>query len=251
MNNQDRTISIIALILLIPLAVWGYFYWKQYGDTGLNYFLGGLVTLSLYSILYRENPIYRFVEHVYLGLAAGYGVVIIWTQVLRNMWYDPIVKDGQWLWLWVLPLAILAYFVFSRKHSWMARIPLVILSGFAAGQTFQAFAQQYFPQIRNSFKPLKPTMTTLINPNPSPDTLSISGAINNIIFMLTLLAVLTYFLFSFEQKHKGIKKLALSGRWLIMIGFGAIFGSTIMTRFALLVDRMYFILIEWLRIKPA
>jgi hypothetical protein len=31
-----------------------------------------------------------------------------------------------------------------------------------------------------------------------------------------------------------------------MIGFGAIFGSTVMMRFALLIDRMYYIWIEWL-----
>jgi hypothetical protein len=32
-----------------------------------------------------------------------------------------------------------------------------------------------------------------------------------------------------------------------MIGFGAIFGSTVMMRFSLLIDRMYFIWIEFLR----
>ena len=31
-----------------------------------------------------------------------------------------------------------------------------------------------------------------------------------------------------------------------MIGFGAIFGNTVMTRFTLLIDRMYFVWIEWL-----
>jgi hypothetical protein len=32
-----------------------------------------------------------------------------------------------------------------------------------------------------------------------------------------------------------------------MIGFGAIFGSTVMMRFTLLIDRMYFIWIEFFR----
>jgi len=30
-----------------------------------------------------------------------------------------------------------------------------------------------------------------------------------------------------------------------MIGFGAIFGSTVMARFALVIDRMFYIAIEW------
>jgi hypothetical protein len=41
------------------------------------------------------------------------------------------------------------------------------------------------------------------------------------------------------------------GRWLLMVGFGAIFGTTMMTRFVLFIDRAYFLLIEWLRLgKP-
>ncbi|MBL8059871.1 MAG: hypothetical protein JNK63_04045 [Chthonomonas sp.] len=72
-----------------------------------------------------------------------------------------------------------------------------------------------------------------------------SQAISNIIFLLTLLSVLTYFLFSFEQKGKFINGFTRLGRWLLMVGFGAIFGSTVMGRFALLIDRMYFVIIEF------
>ncbi len=250
MKLTDRTIGIIAVICLIPISFGAYLYYLRFGQNGLNIFLGGLVTLAVYSTLYRENPIYRFVEHIYLGLAAGYGVVIAWSEVLSTQWYDPIFKQHQWLWLWILPLAIMAYFVFSKKHSWISRIPLVILSGFAAGTIFQGFVSQYFPQIQDSFKSLRPTVYTLQNPDPSPAAhiLSISGAINNAIFLITLTSVLTYFFFSFEHKKKAIRGYAQVGRWLMMIGFGAIFGSTIMTRFALLVDRMYFILIEWMHL---
>lgn len=252
MSRQDRTLGITALILIIPIAICGYLYYRHHGPAGLNIFLGAIGTLALYSLLYRENPIYRFFEHVYLGLSAGYLVVMAWTDVIGPKWYEPVFQEGHWLWLWVLPLALLSYFVFSRKHGWISRIPLVMLAGFAAGQGFQAFSKQYFGQIRDSFKPIWPTMARLSNTNPTPDTLSISGAINNVIFLVTLFAVLTYFLFSFEQKSKPIRSLSQLGRWLIMIGFGAIFGSTIMTRFALLVDRMSFLLIEWLHLgKPA
>ena len=32
-----------------------------------------------------------------------------------------------------------------------------------------------------------------------------------------------------------------------LIGFGAIFGSTVMARFALVIDRMFYIWIEWIQ----
>ena len=253
MNNRDRSawgiLGAIAVILLLAvvLNLRAHAFAQGFTPKVLGVWLGGLATLALYSILYKENPVYRLAEHIYLGLAAGYVVVVAWTDVLSTQWYDPIFKEGKWLWLWVVPLAAMAYFVFSRKHGWISRIPLVILGGFAAGQVFQAFAKQYFPQIRDSFRSLRPTVMSLQNPHPSPETLSISGAINNAVFLITLLSVVTYFLFAFEQKSKAVRNFALTGRWLIMIGFGAIFGSTIMTRFALLVDRMYFLLIEWMR----
>jgi hypothetical protein len=249
-KDQDRIIGTVALIALIPIAIWGYFYYQKNGSTGFNVFLGGIATLALYSILYRENPIYRMAEHILLGLATGYIVVAAWTDVLSTQWYDPIFKEGKWLWLWVIPIALMAYVIFNKKIGWMSRIPLVILSGFVAGQQFQAFASQYFRQISNSFKPLYPTMLRLTNPDPRPETLSISGAINNLIFVIALLAVLSYFLFSFEAKNRALNSYARLGRWIIMIGFGAIFGSTIMTRFALLVDRMSFLLLEWLKLGP-
>ena len=74
-----------------------------------------------------------------------------------------------------------------------------------------------------------------------------SQAVDNILFTITILSVLSYFLFSFEVKAKVIAKTQLTGRWLLMIGFGAIFGSTVMMRFALLIDRMHFIFIEFLK----
>lgn len=249
MNRQDRIFGIVGLALAVPLAIVGYIVFQKPGSTAFNAFLGGIATLALYSLLYRENPIYRLFEHVYLGLAAGYVSMMAITSVVRPKWYEPVFEKGQWLWLWALPLALLAYFVFSKRHGWLSRIPLVILAGFAAGQAFQAFANLYFPQIRDSFRPVWPTTWRLDNPNPSPDSLSISGALNNILFVVTLISVLAYFLFSFEHKKPVVRSTAQLGRWLIMIGFGAIFGSTIMTRFALLVDRMSFLLVEWLHLR--
>lgn len=370
MKNTDRIISMAGLILVIPLVAIGIAIYHAKGEPGVTALLGGLATLALYSILYRENPIYRFAEHVFLGLAAGYLVVMSWVSILSTQWYDPIFKPettlvradilkpmdffaklktkadplsaaisqgltletrtkldawqgpdappvdtqnavvdeingtiqsgplydpatfqgvqlsreimrqikrepeganleklnrqllvaaypgqvdqihagGRWLWLWLVPLGLMGYFVFSRKHGWISRVPLVLLSGFVAGQQFQAYAKQYLPQIRDSFKPLIPNVHTLSTSTPGPGVLTISGAINNLIFVFTLVAVVVYFLFAFEQKNRVVQRIAVSGRWLIMIGFGAIFGSTIMTRFALLVDRMYFVLIEWLKL---
>jgi hypothetical protein len=82
--------------------------------------------------------------------------------------------------------------------------------------------------------------------NLSVNWLSNQGTIANWVFMITLICVMTYFLFSFEHSRPGIRQASLVGRYLMMICFGAFFGSTIMARMALLVERLQFLLLEWM-----
>jgi len=229
---------------------------------------GALATFGMYSVLYKETKIYRFFEHMFLGLAAGLSLTLLWTQTLYDLWWGPLVgrtadkateygQNGAWAWVLVLPLAALAYTIFSKKHNWMSRIPIGLLIGIGAGQAIQNWFNQYGPQIENSIKPAIPTVWSRFTvpdrnglPQAALDNVNNnvygSQAINNLIFLVTLLCVLSYFIFCTEFKSKLTKGMSTAGRLMLMVGFGAIFGTTVMTRFALLIDRMYFVWIEWL-----
>lgn len=230
--------------------------------------VGSLATLGLYSVLYKENRFYRFFEHVFLGLASGWLLVTIYVEILLPSWYDKIVGvaakgdspavNGNWAYIFLLPIGLMGYFVFSKKHNWMSRIPIGIILGFWAGQQIQVFWNTYGPQIASSMKPILPnTLDGFFVPSGatlSPQAAAAlttrvypSQAIGNLLFVITLLSVLSYFLFSFDVKNKAVRNLSLLGRYLLMIGFGAIFGNTVMMRFTLLIDRMYFVFIEFLQ----
>lgn len=227
-----------------------------------------VATVGLYTVLYRENKFYRFWEHVFLGLAAGWAVVTIWSETLYDKWWlkmtgtvaQPGLPATPGVWPWVLLgfFGLMGYFVFSRKHNWMSRIPIGIILGLWSGQQVEVWWRTYGRQITDSMRPVIPTN---FSPMFVPDTTNLadaqkavidanlypSEALSNLVFVFTLLAVLSYFLFSFEIKGGVMKGMTTAGRWLLMIGFGAIFGSTVMMRFTLLIDRMYFVWIEWLR----
>lgn len=209
--------------------------------------LGGLGVLGIFSLLFRENKLYRFFEHLYLGLATGYGLETTWTEVLRSQWWDPMVRDGTWAWILAVPMGFMFYGIYTRRFNWMSRLIFGIFFGFAAGTIFQGFAAEYVPQVASSFKPIIPH--TLTGPAPVVHK-AIVDSINNLIFIVILVCVLMYFFFAFEQNSKVVRRTALAGRWILMIALGAIFGSTIMTREALLIDRIYFVVFEWLRIRP-
>ncbi len=219
--------------------------------------VGVLATVGLYSVLYKENKFYRFFEHVFLGLATGWTIFVLWAEVLKPSWYEKMMgtpsvnggpaTDGQWAYILLLPLGLMAYFVFSKKHNWMSRIPIGIILGLWSGQQVQVWFNTYGPQIKGAMKPILPSAFSsfTVPANASAVDVYPSQALSNLLYIVTLLSVLSYFLFSFEVKNKAIIKFNMLGRYLLMIGFGAIFGSTVMTRFTLLIDRMYFIWIEF------
>ena len=74
-------------------------------------------------------------------------------------------------------------------------------------------------------------------------------ALSNLVFVGTVITVLTYFFFSFEQKNKAVIGTARVGRLMMMFAFGAIFGSTVMARMALLIDRVWFLMHNWLKLQ--
>lgn len=235
---------------------------------------GVLATIGLYSVLYKENKLYRFFEHIFLGLAGGYTLYALWSDTLYPHWWSKMMgssadaatasagSNGYWLYILLLPIGLMGYFVFSKKHNWMSRVPIGIILGLFAAEQFQVFSNRYFKQISDSFKPLIPTdFSSFTKPAVSGPNVTLTPeqvaninaqvyptqAITNFVYVFTLLCVLSYFLFSFEVKGKVLKTMTTSGRWLLMIGFGAIFGSTVMMRFTLLIDRMYFVWIEFLQ----
>lgn len=239
-------------------------------EAGIKLTFSVIATLGLYSVLYRENKFYRFWEHVFLGLAAGWALVTLWVETLYPLWWlkmlgqtaDPTnpasqAANGYWAWAFMLPLGLAGYFVFSKKHAWIARLPIGVIIGLWSGQQFSAWINRFWPQLDASMLPLIPTKMSLVpyvGPTTDPavaaevsQNVYLSQALGDIIATLTLLSVLTYFLFSFDVKGKFLASTTRLGRYLLMIGFGAIFGSTVMMRFSLLIDRMYFIWIEFLK----
>jgi len=200
---------------------------------------GAIATLAILSVVYKENKLYRFFEHVFVGVATGFGVFITWRDALSTTWWEPL-HAGGWFWILAPLVSLLFYTVFFPKYAWLSRFLISILFGLSAGAAFRAFANQVFPQISGSFLPLVPLTDT--------GEIHWSGAANNLVFTITLLSVMVYFFFSFRHGNPAIRGTAKMGRWLLMIAFGATFGSTVMARFSLLIDRLDFLLRDWLHL---
>lgn len=197
--------------------------------------VAALCTLGIYTILYRENPIFRLFEHIYVGVAAGYGFYFVIANVLHPKWWTPLTRDGKWYWMFALLVGAMFYLIYSRRLVWMARLVMVSFMGLFAGATFKGFITGYVPWIYASFKPI------VVRDSPYLH-------FTNLAMFVTLVTVMSYFFFSISHRNRAVAGSARAGRWLLMLAFGAIFGSTVMGRMSLFIDRAAFLLFDFLRI---
>jgi hypothetical protein len=196
------------------------------------------LTLFIFSFLYKDNPLYKFAEHLFVGVSAGYIVVQQFWQVLwPNLLQPMTAPDTTSRWKYYVG-ALLCLLLFTRLFSgisWLSRFTIAALIGTFAGLKVTGFAQaEVIEQVRA-------TMVPLWNP---ADPMS---SFNHIVLVVGVITTLVFFFFS--KEHKGvIGGTAKVGIWYLMISFGAAYGFTVMSRISLLIGRFQFLLDDWLGI---
>ena len=99
---------------------------------------GGIATLAIFTFLYKENPVYRFFEHMFIGVAVGLTIILnlrqfLWPKAIKpligafatmadNIPYDGPVEKIYLLYIPFMIFGALYYFIYSKKHGWLARL---------------------------------------------------------------------------------------------------------------------------------
>lgn len=185
------------------------------------------LTLFMFSFLYKDNPFFRFGEHLYVGISMGYTIVRIYYDVMVKSLYIPVTQEGKW---WFLIAALLGLLILTRfipKISWLSRISFAVIVGFGSGVAIpRIISSNILQQVQGTLKPI-------LNSGQSPFGMA---QFNALLILVGVVTVLIYFFFSIE--HKGpIKVAARIGIYFLMINFGAGFGYTVMARMSLLIGR--------------
>ncbi|MGB3480066.1 MAG: hypothetical protein WBB67_13020 [bacterium] len=197
--------------------------------------LSALLTLAIFSFLFRDNILYQFAEHLFVGMSAGYLIAITWhNQMVPNL-FEPLFIQGNIV--YIIPLLFgLCYFArFIPNIGYLVRLPIAFLLGWGSGAIIPAMFQRDI---------LKQTQGTLLVRDAFSKW---NTGLWAIIMLVGVISVLIYFFFSKERK--GIMKPAANlGIIFLMLGFGASFGYTVMSRISLLIGRLQFLLGDWLGI---
>lgn len=228
----------------------------------IGVWIAAFTTLGVLSYLYRDNPLYKLVESVVVGVSAGYWFVVgFWDNLIAKLflkltpelvhaWFIPLA-DGETMaprdWWYLVPLAfgILIFFRFIPKLEWVASWPLAFVVGMTAGLKLIVFIEaDFIGQIQNTMMPL----IVFVADQPAKRLrFDLWQSVRNTLLVAGVLCSLTYFYFSVE--HKGaIRHIARCGIWVLMITFGSSFAFTVMGRITLLTVRLEFLLGRWLGI---
>jgi hypothetical protein len=199
-------------------------------------------TLMIYSFLYKDNPLFKLGEYIYVGLTVGYSLCGAWYMVIWPKLVEPLshavsaifskpvkpLESNATLWL-IVPLIFGVFMLsrFSAKIGWLSRYTFAFIMGAVSGMTIPLVISA------DIFKQMVPTLQPLWGQG-NTNFLEIS---NNFMILIGVITVLIYFFFSME--HKGVvNTVARIGIFYMMIAFGASFGYTVMARESLAIGRL-------------
>ena len=231
-----------------------------------------LMTLCIFSFLYKDNPFYKAAEHLFVGISAGYVAVIsFWQQVQPNLfgrlWPSRADVDNgsiiQSVWYTIYEIfnfittgfGVLDRSIFPEggikgfdEIRIIYMIPFILgifmllrlvpklgwLARWAIAYIVGMAAGLRFYGFLNS------NVLNQIKASAIDFTSDWGTIINGLIVFIGTLTGLIYFFYSTE--HKGVVgRLSRIGIYFLMIKFGAAFGFAVMGRISLLIGQFNYL----------
>ena len=214
--------------------------------------VGALLTLMIFSFLYRDNAFYKFAEHLFVGVSAAYWMVQgFWQQIIPNLMaklfprqFESVVEAARGAapeYIYAIPL-LLGLILLCRlipSIAWISRWSMAFIIGYTAGTNLPRYlVSDFMIQVEKTLS------TPLWNPQATHWLDSVMFFVSGLVIVGGVVCGLIYFFFS--KEHTGaFGRASRAGIWVLMVAFGASFGYTVMARISLLIGRISF-LRDWI-----
>jgi hypothetical protein len=194
--------------------------------------VAAIATLVVLGSVLGERRLFAWSQHLLAGLATGFLALIAIADVIGPRLVEPLVADPSGrpeLWLGLALVAVTA------AVPWLPRPIAVVPASLAIG-TLAAFALggavigTLLPQLDASF----------VRPDRSLAA-TVGGAVAAVITGLVLIGFLHGM-----PRARLLASAGATGRWLLLVGVGGWLGFLLLSRLILLVDRIGFLLGDWL-----
>jgi hypothetical protein len=262
-----------ALVLVVLAALASAVASGHLSPRVLGIWVAALLTVSIFSFLYKDNRVYKLAEHLFIGVSAGYSVSLEYWNVFRPNLWNPLVQGLQqakmshlfsigglsvglpyfpgMLLFFPFALGIMLFARFSTRLAWLSRWSIAAMVGSYAGLAMIGALQgDLVAQIQANMIPLlAPGSIAAVGAAGNTDAVifAVLGVLSNPLIIFGLISTLVYFFFS--REHTGsLGVVSRVGVWFLMISFGASFGYTVMSRVSLLIGLLHFLLSDWLQV---
>lgn len=208
-------------------------------------FIAAILTVMVFSYIFGDNVLFKLAAHVFVGVAIGYAIIIIWYQV-----FIPTFSSGDLL--SVAPAFFLCFLLLFKMRpaqgglsNTLGSIVLAFIVGVGAALAVGgALFGTLTPQIATA-------ANISLNPNDYQNPEAGAGSVdwlNNIIIVMGTVGTLFYFTFAVRApgllgglREAIVRFFAGMGRLMIIFTLGALFANTVSSRVALLVSRLQFL----------
>jgi hypothetical protein len=196
--------------------------------------VAAIMTLIVLGGLLGERRLFGWSQHLLAGLATGFLAVLAIGHVIGPRLVAPLVQGGVgrgelWLGLGLVAVTAAAPWLPRRVAAVPISIAIGALAAFALGG---AVVGTLLPQV----------VATVPGPasDPGAAAVGVAGA------AITLL-VLAGFVRGVPA-NRALRTAAGAGRWVMLAGIGGWLGYLLVSRLVLLVDRVGFLIVDWLGI---
>lgn len=195
--------------------------------------VAALATLVVFGRLLGERRVFGLAQMLFAGLLTGYLVVLAVGEVLVPRLVEPLAADpAERLELW--PALVLVVGLAGARYlpRAAAGIPIaVVVAGIGAFALGGAVVGTLLPQIAAGI---------VVSGPPGQVTL---GLVSMVVAALVAIGFLHG-----VARGPALSAAAGAGRWLLVAGIGGWLGYLLVSRLSLLVDRVAFLLFDWLGI---
>lgn len=199
----------------------------------VSIWIQAILTIAITTLAWKDQPVSRTAEHIYLGVTTGNLVVMAWGNILTVGIAK--IRGGAIIYIMAILLGVLTYARYSEKFFWLYRYPIALIMGIGVGTSMRGLVgASFLDQIRDSF----------FNLYVQGDALT---SFNNGVQLIVLLSCLLYFIFTIREARGPVaSKVSRFGRYALMAALGYSFANTIATRVNQYAGRISFLLLEWL-----
>jgi hypothetical protein len=206
-----------------------------------------ILTLFVFSYLLGDNVLYRLAEHIFVGVALGYAVVVGFHTILAPKLFIPMagaLSERNWEQLLLPTVSLLLGLLLltkpSKTLSWLGNLSVAVLLGVGSALAIGgALLGTLLPQADATAD------VTYYVTRYGPSL----GLFSGVVALAGTTGVLLHFYFAGSQEGRLggfraglVRTWGGLGRWFIVIAFGAILATTFVSRLSLLIGRIQFLL---------